>query len=209
MNLSKRQSEIIELVKVNQPITGDEIAEKIGVSRATIRPDLAVLTILSILGARPNVGYFYKGTSEISLVKDRIANLKVEDYMSFPFVMDEKSSVYDVIVGLFLEDVSSVYITNGGSLTGVVSRKDLIRTTIGGMDLNKTPISLVMTRMPNIVTIGPDDSVFEGARLIDERGIDGVPVVEVEENGDISVVGRFTKTNVNRIFVEFCKGEII
>ena len=205
MDLSKRQLKIIQIVKEKAPITGDEIATSLGVSRATIRPDLAVLTMINILGARPNVGYFYTGRSELSLVVDHIMELKIEDYMSVPFVMEETASVYDVIVGLFLEDVSSVFITNNRNLTGVVSRKDLIRTTIGGMN---TPISLVMTRMPNLVTIGPLDTAFEGARLIDERGVDSLPVVE-EENGILTVVGRFTKTNVNRMFVEMCKGEII
>ena len=208
MDLSKRQLKIIQIVKEKAPITGDEIATSLGVSRATIRPDLAVLTMINILGARPNVGYFYTGRSELSLVVDHIKELKVEDYMSVPFVMEETASVYDVIVGLFLEDVSSVFITNNRNLTGVVSRKDLIRTTIGGMDIHNTPISLVMTRMPNLVTIGPLDTEFEGARLIDERGVDSLPVVE-EENGILTVVGRFTKTNVNRMFVEMCKGEII
>lgn len=208
MDLSKRQLKIIQIVKEKAPITGDEIATSLGVSRATIRPDLAVLTMINILGARPNVGYFYTGRSELSLVVDHIKELKIEDYMSVPFVMEETASVYDVIVGLFLEDVSSVFITNNRNLTGVVSRKDLIRTTIGGMDIHNTPISLVMTRMPNLVTIGPLDTAFEGARLIDERGVDSIPVVE-EENGILTVVGRFTKTNVNRMFVEMCKGEII
>ena len=208
MDLSKRQLKIIQIVKEKAPITGDEIATSLGVSRATIRPDLAVLTMINILGARPNVGYFYTGRSELSLVVDHIKELKIEDYMSVPFVMEETASVYDVIVGLFLEDVSSVFITNDRNLTGVVSRKDLIRTTIGGMDIHNTPISLVMTRMPNLVTIWPLDTAFEGARLIDERGVDSLPVVE-EENGILTVVGRFTKTNVNRMFVEMCKGEII
>lgn len=209
MDLSNRQLQIVELVKEKAPITGDEIANKLGVSRATIRPDLAVLTMINILGARPNVGYFYTGKSKLSLVVDHIKDLKIEDYMSLPFVMDEKASVYDVIVALFLEDVSSVFITNNRNLTGVVSRKDLIRTTIGGMDIKNTPISLVMTRMPNLITIGPGETVFEGARLIEERGVDSLPVVEEEEDGILVVVGRFTKTNVNRIFVEICKGEII
>ncbi len=136
MDLSKRQLKIIQIVKEKAPITGDEIATSLGVSRATIRPDLAVLTMINILGARPNVGYFYTGRSELSLVVDHIKELKIEDYMSVPFVMEETASVYDVIVGLFLEDVSSVFITNNRNLTGVVSRKDLIRTTIGGMDIS-------------------------------------------------------------------------
>ena len=45
--------------------------------------------MINILGARPNVGYFYTGRSELSLVVDHIKELKIEDYMSVPFVMEE------------------------------------------------------------------------------------------------------------------------
>ena len=45
MKFSERQTEIIEIVRDEGPITGDEIAEKLGLSRATIRSDLSVLTI--------------------------------------------------------------------------------------------------------------------------------------------------------------------
>ncbi|MBS4882537.1 MAG: helix-turn-helix domain-containing protein, partial [Peptoniphilus harei] len=61
MKFSDRQTEIIEIVRDEGPITGDEIAEKLGLSRATIRSDLSVLTMINILGARPKFGYFYTG----------------------------------------------------------------------------------------------------------------------------------------------------
>lgn len=37
MKFSDRQTEIIEIVKEKGPITGDDIAEILGLSRATIR----------------------------------------------------------------------------------------------------------------------------------------------------------------------------
>ena len=46
MKLSPRQEEIVCLVKENQPITSEAIAEKIGVTRAALRADLAVLTMI-------------------------------------------------------------------------------------------------------------------------------------------------------------------
>ena len=53
IKLSPRQEEIIELVKENPPITSEAIAKKLGVTRAAIRPDLAILTMTGILEARP------------------------------------------------------------------------------------------------------------------------------------------------------------
>ncbi|MDN6206597.1 MAG: helix-turn-helix domain-containing protein, partial [Staphylococcus simulans] len=68
MELSSRQSEIIEIVKQNGPITGEKIAEQLSLTRATLRPDLAILTMSGFLEARPRVGYFYSGKSTNQLL---------------------------------------------------------------------------------------------------------------------------------------------
>ena len=209
MKFSERQTEIIEIVRDEGPITGDEIAEKLGLSRATIRSDLSVLTMINILRARPKFGYFYTGKSILSQLSDDLKKLKLRDYMSLPFSCDQKTSVYDVVVGLFMEDLSSMFITDGGYLAGIVSRKDLIRFMIGDADIKKTPISVIMTRMPNVFYVDIDDTVYKAANLIVSKGIDSLPVVEVKNNKDLEVVGRFTKTNVTRLFVDVCDGEII
>lgn len=102
-----------------------------------------------------------------------------------------------------------MFITDEGYLAGIVSRKDLIRFMIGDADIKKTPISVIMTRMPNIFYVDIDDTVYKAANLIVSKGIDSLPVVEVKNNKDLEVVGRFTKTNVTRLFVDVCDGEII
>jgi HTH domain. len=40
IELNKRQEEILEIVKENGPITGEQIAERLSLTRATLRPDL-------------------------------------------------------------------------------------------------------------------------------------------------------------------------
>jgi DNA-binding FadR family transcriptional regulator len=44
------------------------IAKKLNVRRATLRPDLTVLTMAGLLEARPRVGYFYTGKTLYMLV---------------------------------------------------------------------------------------------------------------------------------------------
>ena len=56
IELSKRQQQIVDIVKNNGPITGEHIAERLDLTRATLRPDLAILTMSGILEARPRVG---------------------------------------------------------------------------------------------------------------------------------------------------------
>lgn len=209
MKFSDRQTEIIEIVKEKGPITGDDIAEILGLSRATIRSDLSVLTMINILGARPKFGYFYTGKSIFSQLSQDLKSLRLKDYMSLPFSCDQKTSVYDVVVDLFMEDLSSMFITEDGYLAGIVSRKDLIRFMIGDADIKKTPVSVIMTRMPNVFYVNIEDSVYKAANLIVTKGIDSLPVVKVKNENDLEVVGRFTKTNVTRLFVDVCDQEIV
>lgn len=102
-----------------------------------------------------------------------------------------------------------MFITEDGYLAVIVSRKDLIRFTLGNSDIKKTPISIIMSRMPNIVHISKEDSVYNAANLIVTRGFDSLPVVEEVGDEQFKIVGRFTKTNVTRLFVDICNGEIL
>ena len=47
MKLTERHKAIIEIVKNYEPITSDEIAEKLSLGKSTLRNDLAVLPIES------------------------------------------------------------------------------------------------------------------------------------------------------------------
>lgn len=204
IQLSNRQERIIQIVKENQPITSESIASHLELTRATLRPDLAILTMSGILDAKPKVGYFFTGRTRSSYVSDTIKEIYVKDVLSLPVVLDESTNIYDAIVFMFLEDVGSVYITNDGLLTGVVSRKDLLRNAIGGSDLHKVPIGVIMTRMPNIIFAKKEDNVLSAAIKLIEHEIDSLPVVD-EVDGiskNLKVIGRITKTSITRLFVE-------
>lgn len=60
MKLSKRQEQIIAVVKEHQPVSGERISDILAVSRATLRSDLSFLTLSGILKASPKVGYTYE-----------------------------------------------------------------------------------------------------------------------------------------------------
>lgn len=207
IQLSERQEKIIEIVKNNEPITSNDIAGKLELTRSTIRPDLSILTMADILDAKPKVGYFYTGKSGFSYIAKAIKEIKVSEVQAVPVVIEEDRNLYDTIVLMFLEDVSSIFVTNDGILSGVVSRKDLLKSSIGGVDLNKLPVGMVMTRMPNIVTINSEDSVLEAAMRLIEHEIDSLPVIKEvnEENKEYKIIGRITKTTITRLFVELGK----
>ncbi|WP_217586732.1 CBS domain-containing protein [Lentibacillus saliphilus] len=207
MELSKRQEQIIEIVKSNGPITGEHIASQLNLTRATLRPDLAILTMAGFLDARPRVGYYYTGKTGNELLTENIRRLKVQDYQSVPIVIKEHTSVYDAISTMFLEDVGTLFVVNDEAcLIGVLSRKDLLRASMGQQDLTVVPVHIIMTRMPNITVCRRDDMVIDAARKMIDKQIDGLPVVKAVEGG-LEVVGRITKTTITNVFVELVTGD--
>ncbi|GLC32257.1 helix-turn-helix transcriptional regulator [Clostridium omnivorum] len=205
IKLTPRQEEIIRLVKENPPITSEALAERLNVTRAALRPDLAILTMTGILEARPKVGYIYSKKPSYSLIYDYIRNIKVADIMSNPVVVDEGTSIYDAIVHLFLNDVGTLFVQNNGYLIGAASRKDFLKIAMGGTDIHKVPVGIIMTRMPNIVYIEKEDSAYLAAQRIIEHEVDSLPVVERAFDGSkeaFTIVGKVSKTNITRLFVK-------
>lgn len=205
IQLNPRQLKIIDIVKENEPITSESIASILNVTRATLRSDLAILTMTGILDARPKVGYLYSGISGASLVGNKIKDKKVKDIMSMPVVIKQDTNIYDSIVTMFLSDVGSVFIIDENeNLCGIVSRKDLLKVTIGSADINKMPVGMVMTRTPNVITTNKEDDVVLAAKKIIEHEVDSIPVVEIneEDTNQIKVIGRLSKTNITKLFLE-------
>jgi len=205
--LNERQEKILAIVKTEGPITGEKIAEVLKVTRAALRPDLAVLTMSGFLEAKPRVGYFFKNGGVDNEIRRVLNQYRVRDIQSLPVVLKENTSVYDAIVTLFVEDTGSVYIVGeDGYLCGLVSRKDCLKTTLGQADILKMPISIIMTRMPNIITANLDDTVVDVVRKIVEHEVDSLPVVRcfMDPVGEerLEVVGKISKTNIARLFLD-------
>lgn len=191
----------MRIVKGNGPITGEQIAERLSLTRATLRPDLAILTMAGFLDARPRVGYFYSGKKPGQDVAVTMNKMKVKDFQSIPVVVREDMSVYDAISQMFLEDVGTLFVVDKKScLTGVLSRKDLLRTSLGGQNLAAMPVHIIMTRMPNITYCLKTDSLIQAAKRLINQQIDALPVVQEHEDG-FKVVGRLTKTNITKAFL--------
>ncbi|WP_442476127.1 helix-turn-helix transcriptional regulator [Senegalia sp. (in: firmicutes)] len=206
IKLSERQEFIIEIVRENEPITSEAIAKRLKLTRATLRPDLSILTMSGILDARPKVGYFYSGKSDINIFRDKIESIKVGEIKSLPTIIDESTSVYDAIVTLFIDDVGSIFVTSNGFFAGIISRKDLLKSAIGGIDIEKVPVAIIMSRMPNIVFLEEKESVLQAAIKIIDHEVDSLPIVEKEkdDSGDykLKVTGKISKTNITKLFVD-------
>ena len=208
--LSNRQKRIAEIVRLEGPITGEHIAERLNVTRAALRSDLAILIMGGILDARPKVGYYYTGKNTLGMLMEEISNICVKDLQSVPIAIGQDKSAYEAIVTMFLEDVGSVFILDeSGLLSGVVSRKDLLKAAINNADLHNLPVVMVMTPLSKIVVVNEDESVASAAHKVIDNEIDSLPVVRAVNVGKRSyeVVGRITKTNFTRLLVDLAEGK--
>ncbi|MEA5094402.1 helix-turn-helix transcriptional regulator [Sedimentibacter saalensis] len=205
IKLSDRQNLIIEIIEKHQPITGESIAEKVGLTRATLRPDLAVLSMCGLIDAKPKVGYYISNKKNNKDIYEKLSSIKVSDIKSLPINVAESTSVYDAIVALFLENVGTLFVVEDDALKGVISRKDLLKAAMGGKDLNLVPVGVIMTRMPKIVYCTEDDTIVEAAEKIIDNEIDCIPIVTELPNGKIKAVGRISKTNLTKALLEITK----
>lgn len=195
MQLSKRQQDIVELVKEADVLTADGIAEQLSLSKSTLRSDLAVLSSIGILEAKPKVGYIYQDMLDRKIPSEMIEQQKVAMIMSKPLLIEATATIEEAIVSLFECDSGSLIVVDQQhSLKGIVSRKDLLRFLINGSSDFTTPIALMMTRMPNVITAFDDDTIIDAARLLQYHEIDSLPVVRKEDTS--KVVGKLSKTNI-------------
>ncbi len=199
MTLTERQHRILEIIKKKSPISGDEIAELLSLSKSALRTDFSILTKLNLVISKQNKGYIFNNKCTL---------LEVKNYMSPQNSIDIKTTVYDAIIHLFNFDLGTLVVVDKDKLAGIISRKDLLKSVLNNKNIEKTPVSMIMTRMPNIVYCFEDDSVLEAIKKLIDHEIDSLPVLR-RENGKISLVGRFTKTNVMKLYYQELKSKNI
>lgn len=214
MQLSPRQEKIVEIVKDAGPVTGEQIAQMLNVTRAALRSDLAILSMAGFLEARPRVGYSFRGghPDQATLV-EQLQQYLVKHIKSLPVVVRPNTSIYDAAIAMFLQDVGTLFVADAdGVLVGAVSRKDLLKASLGGSEVHQMPVSVIMTRMPNIVMTTPEESAWAAAKKIVDHEVDSLPVVKQVQGQDgrqrYQVIGRLTKTNITRLFVELGEGGV-
>lgn len=200
MKLTKRQKEIVEIVKKDQPVSGEKISELLDVSRATLRSDLSFLTLVGILKASPKVGYTYAGSDLETLFLFDTFQKKVEDVMTSPVLVAHDSFIQDAIITLFMYDADVLYVIDEKKqLLGILSRKDLLRAALNA-NIDVTPVAVCMTRMPHIKTCHKDLNILEAAALLQDFAIDSLPVVEEQNEGHI--IGTITKSALLNFIIQ-------
>ena len=113
------------------------------------------------------------GTSRLT------APVPIVDVMSARLVQVEPgATVREAARRMTEQGVGSVAVCEGARLVGIFTERDLLRLSAAGADLDSTSVGDEMTRA--LVTVSADADIVAAARLMGERGIRHLPVVEGE-----------------------------
>jgi CBS domain-containing protein len=82
------------------------------------------------------------------------------------------------VLRMLEEGVGSVAVCDGGKLVGIFTERDVLALSGEGTDLDAVNVGDVMTREP--ITVDADVAVLDAARLMGEKRIRHLPVVQGE-----------------------------
>ncbi|HEY7207159.1 MAG TPA: CBS domain-containing protein [Gaiellaceae bacterium] len=124
--------------------------------------------------------------------------MAIADVMSVRLVSVEPGETGHVAVARMLESgVGAVLVCEANRLVGIFTERDVLRLAgeSPGLDLQTVRVGDVMTT--ELATISPDDDVLAAARLMGERRIRHLPVLQ-----DGNVLGLIGIRDVMRSLVE-------
>lgn len=105
--------------------------------------------------------------------------MAISDVMPVRLVtVSPEDTVAEAIARMVSAGVGSVAVTERSRLVGILTERDILRLANAGTRFDTTPVSETMTRP--VVTVSPDTDVVAAARLMGERQIRHLPVVEGE-----------------------------
>lgn len=85
-------------------------------------------------------------------------------------------TLHEVAVLMRDGDMGSVPVVDDGKLVGIVTDRDIVVRVLANGKGADTPVSDAMTT--EIVTVAPDDYVFEAIRLMGDRQVRRIPVTD-------------------------------
>lgn len=121
------------------------------------------------------------------------AIVRVSDVMENKVIsVDTSSVVFETVSKMIKFEVGSIVVVKAENVVGIVTKGDVLRRgMLLGLDPKTTSVERVMSR--NVVTIGKDATLEEASRLMSEKKVSKLPVLE---NGKL--VGIITSTDIIR-----------
>ncbi len=111
--------------------------------------------------------------------------------------IDPGATVYDAIAEMAREEVGALLVLSGRELAGIISERDYARKVIlQGRSSKETRVQEIMTPSP-LATVTSDTTVDECLRLVTEKRVRHLPVVDNGEVSGMVSIGDLVKTVIN------------
>jgi CBS domain-containing protein len=119
--------------------------------------------------------------------------------MAFRVVTVSPDDTVQVAIARMLEEnVGSVAVCEGERLVGIFTERDVLRLAGEGPDFATIRVGDVMTRQ--LVTLSPGDDILDAARLMGERKIRHLPVLEGENLLGVVGIREVVRALVERLW---------
>ena len=103
--------------------------------------------------------------------------MRVSEIMTEAAVTDRSDdTLAEAARKMWKQQTGSLLVLEGEDLVGIITERDVLRAVASGMPLGETRVSEVMTK--DLVTVHPGASLREAARIMTDRWIRHLPVLE-------------------------------
>jgi len=103
--------------------------------------------------------------------------MRVSDIMTEAAVSDQADdTLAEAARKMWEQQTGSLLVMDGDDLVGIVTERDVLKAVATGMAVDDTRISQVMSK--DLVTVGPGTSLREAAKVMAERWIRHLPVLD-------------------------------
>jgi CBS domain-containing protein len=127
--------------------------------------------------------------------------MSVSDAMAARLTTSEPGERVQTAIARMLDDeVASVAVVEEGRLVGIFTERDVLRLAGDGSPFGTLPLREVMTT--ELVTVAPDDDLVAAARLMQERRIRHLPVIQDGKVLGILGIREVLRTLVERLWSE-------
>ena len=128
-----------------------------------------------------------------------MAAMPIADVMSLRVVSVRPEETVQVAIARMLEEnVGSVAVCEDERLVGIFTERDVLRLAGEGGSFHELKVGDVMTR--RLVTVAPDVDILDAARLMNERQIRHLPVLQGEHLLGIVGIREVMRSVVERLW---------
>lgn len=103
--------------------------------------------------------------------------MRVSEIMTNAAVTDQPDDTLgQAAAKMWRQQTGSLLVMDGEDLVGILTERDVLKAVATGANLTDTRISEVMTK--DLVTVGPQTSLREAAKVMADRWIRHLPVID-------------------------------